>query len=51
MNSYLGTTRCYVVQFQTTTGALVLTSPNSNEACATWGSQPATVNGLVLAIH
>jgi CRISPR/Cas system endoribonuclease Cas6 (RAMP superfamily) len=51
MNTYLGTTRCYVVQFQTTTGAVVLNSASSGEACATWPSTPSTVTGVVVTIH
>ena len=49
MNAYLGTTRCYVVQFQEVVGGtLTLTSPNSNEVCLQFPpapSAPGTATG------
>jgi hypothetical protein len=47
----LGTTVCAVVRFQETIGALVLTSPNSNEVCFSFPNAPAAPTGLADAAY
>lgn len=51
MNAYLGTTRCYTVQFQETSGGLVLTSPMSSEACFSFPAAPAAPSSFGGVIH
>ena len=50
-NAYLGTTRCWVVQFQETIGTVTVNSSSSNEACYTWPVQPAPPGQVVIVIH
>jgi len=51
MNSFLGTTRCYVLQYQETINSLVLTSVNSNEICFSFPSQPAPPTSVSGTLH
>lgn len=50
LNAYLGTTRCYVIQFIEITGAITETS-NSKESCATWPASPDSPGAPAIIIH
>lgn len=51
MNSYLGTTRCYVVQAQEVVSGLTLSSANSPEACISFPAPPAAPATPAATIH
>jgi hypothetical protein len=51
MNSYLGTTRCYVVQAVEVASGLTLNSANSNEVCFSFPTAPLAPASLVGSIH
>ncbi len=51
MNSYLGTTRCYVIQFQEIVSGLTLNSANSNEVCFSFPAIPAAPSSLSVIAH
>ena len=51
MNAYLGTTRCYVVQAQETSGGLSVNSASSNEVCFSFPQTPAQVGTLSGTMH
>ena len=51
MNSYLGTERCYVIEYQEVISTLTLTSANSNESCFSFPAQPAAPTGLAVTAH
>jgi hypothetical protein len=50
MNSYLGTTRCYVVQFQEVVGGLTVTA-NAPETCFSFPSAPSSATTVVIMGH
>lgn len=50
MNSYLGQTRCYVVQFQEVLGGLTLTA-NAPETCVAFPSSPSSATTIVITVH
>ena len=51
MNAYLGTTRCYTMQFQEVVGTITVTSLSSSESCATFPSVPNIPSTPALSIH
>lgn len=51
MNSYLGTTRCWVVAYQEVIGTLTLTSANSGEACFSFPPMPSAPGTPTLTAH